>query len=234
MLEQAREQVELFRGERDRPFAHRHLVRAAPERDLSECEDLLGRAVADAPKDRPDPRHELARRERLRHVIVGADLETADPVRLLVTGGQHQDGNVRARSDPPAHLEAVHRREPDVQHDDPNRVPGERDQRLLAGRGPDDLVAVALHVRPDQLADAVLVLDEKDGSGGGWLGRRNPRPRVRHAPYLDVTAVIRFAGASPSRSASMCALRGIEASDTGTPSSSTRAPAATAMVTRRP
>ena len=38
-----------------------------------------------------DPRRQLARRERLHDVVVGADLEPGDAVGLLVARGQHQD-----------------------------------------------------------------------------------------------------------------------------------------------
>ena len=44
-----------------------------------------------SPQDRPDPRHELARAERLDDVVVGAELEADDAVGLLAAGGEHDD-----------------------------------------------------------------------------------------------------------------------------------------------
>ena len=50
---------------------------------------LLGRRVA--AQQRPDPRQQLAERERLDEVVVGAGVQPVDPVADGVAGGQHQD-----------------------------------------------------------------------------------------------------------------------------------------------
>ena len=47
------------------------------------------------PEDRLHARDELARRERLRQVVVCADLEADDAIRLLVASGEHQDRHLR-------------------------------------------------------------------------------------------------------------------------------------------
>src|SRR5437867_325468 len=51
----------------------------------------FGRGAAE---DGLDPGDELARVERLRHVVVRADLEPDDLVDVFVTRGQHQDRDV--------------------------------------------------------------------------------------------------------------------------------------------
>ena len=53
---------------------------------------------------------ELAQRERLGDVVVGAELEAEDLVDLLGLGGEHDDRHRRARAQPPADLEAVEAR----------------------------------------------------------------------------------------------------------------------------
>ena len=64
----------------------------------------LGRCAAEDALDAGD---ELARVERLRQVVVGADLEADDLVDVLVAGGQHQDRHVGGLADAPADLEPV-------------------------------------------------------------------------------------------------------------------------------
>ena len=49
------------------------------------------RPGAVAAQHRPDPQHQLAGAERLAHVVVGAQLQAADPVVLLAERGQHDD-----------------------------------------------------------------------------------------------------------------------------------------------
>ena len=46
-----------------------------------------------APRDRADPRQQLARREGLGHVVVGAHLESEDLVTLLDPPGDHDHGD---------------------------------------------------------------------------------------------------------------------------------------------
>jgi len=104
-------------------------------------------------QDRLHPRHELPRRERLGDVIVRADLEPDDPVRLLITCSQHHDRHLRACPDVTAHIEAVLAWQTDVEQDEPHLVPVELDQRVVAGADPDDAVPVACQIAADELAD---------------------------------------------------------------------------------
>jgi len=70
-----------------------------------------------APDQRPETGDELVERERLREVVVGADLEADDLVDVLVARSQHEDRNVRALADSPAQLDAVSVREIEVEDD---------------------------------------------------------------------------------------------------------------------
>ena len=69
-----------------------------------------------------DPGDELARIERLRQVVVGADLETDDLVHVLVASGQHQDRDVGALAHAAADLEAVHVGQVEVEDDQRRRL----------------------------------------------------------------------------------------------------------------
>src|SRR4029450_13254381 len=72
----------------------------------------LGRG---APEDALDAGHELARVERLRHVVVRADLEPDDLVDVLVPRGEHEDRDVRGLADAATELDAVAVREVEVE-----------------------------------------------------------------------------------------------------------------------
>ncbi len=119
MLEEAREQVELLARQLDLSAGDGDVARVAPQHDVARREHLVLVAVLDAAQDRLDARGELARRERLRDVVVGAELEAGDAVGLLVARGQHQDRHLRVRAHLPADLEAVDPRQADVEHDEP-------------------------------------------------------------------------------------------------------------------
>ena len=78
-----------------------HLVPGGVEAHVADLEHLAGLrdpvvVAAPAPQRRAHPRHELAQAERLRHVVVGADLEPDDRVDLGVARGDHDDRHLRA------------------------------------------------------------------------------------------------------------------------------------------
>ena len=88
--------VEFFAACRDhaRPFVQRDVV----------DDDLLGRRRAPIVRTGAARRRmasilraQLARIERLRQVVVGAQLEAENPVLLVASRGQHQHGHPRAR-----------------------------------------------------------------------------------------------------------------------------------------
>ena len=94
----------------------------APRRDLGPSQDRL------------DPGHQGARVERLRDVVVGAQLEADDRVDVVVAGGQDQDRRVAAAAQLAAHLEPIPTRQHQVQ---------DHEVRVVARLGRERLVAVA-------------------------------------------------------------------------------------------
>ncbi len=78
--------------------------------DPAEVEDrghgLAGEGLLGAPEQPADPGRQLAQAERLRHVVVGAQLEADDLVELRVLGGEHHDRHAGFRTDDPADLDA--------------------------------------------------------------------------------------------------------------------------------
>src|SRR5215210_4432743 len=99
------------------PLAHRH-----PAARQVYLEPVVGELVLtlplrdrDAAHDRAHPRHQLAHRERLGHVVVGPELEAHDPVYLVVFGSEHDDGDVALGTDPATHLRPVYLGQHDVE-----------------------------------------------------------------------------------------------------------------------
>src|SRR5438552_10058799 len=91
---------------------------AEPDRPLLWC-----RCTIRAPKERPDARDELARAERLRHVVVRADPEPDLEIRLRVSSREHQDRNVAFPLDLAADLEAIEPGEHQVEDDEVRTEP---------------------------------------------------------------------------------------------------------------
>ena len=127
-----------------------------------------------APQRRLHARAELAHRERLGDVVVGAQLEPEDLVDLLGLGGEHDDRDRGAGAQPAAHLEAVHLGQHHVQHDEVEGLLGEARERLAAVRGLHHLVPVALQREGQQRLDRLLVVDQEDARG-----------TVRHTGSVD-------------------------------------------------
>ena len=84
--------------------------------EVADAQDfLVGRAVRPA-QQRADACDELRHLERLRHVVVGAELEADHDVEGVSAGRQHEDRHPAAVSDLPADLEPVELRKHHVEH----------------------------------------------------------------------------------------------------------------------
>ena len=166
------------------------------EHDVAELEPVGRRRRLGAPQHGLDPRRELARRERLRHVVVGAHLEAGDAVGLLVARGQHHDRHAPSgrgcrgrRRSRPCRAGRCRARRGAVASRSRLR------ERVLAGAHPGDAVARLLQVGAHERADRLLVLDEQELRPG-----RGCRRRTRRAgPGSSLPARTSKAGASPSR-----------------------------------
>ena len=234
MLEQPREQVELLGRQLDGLAGDLDLTRVAAQLDVAELERLLLRAVLGAPQHGLDPGGELAWREGLRDVVVGAHLEPGDAIGLLVAGGEHHDRDARAGADPAADVEAVHPGQADVEHDHPHRVAGQLDERLLAGSHPDQAVAGSLEVATHQRADRALVLDEEDRRAERRRGRAGLGLDGRRGAHQRLNAWTVSAGALPLRTVWARIPFRSAASETARPPSVIRAPGETGTVTSSP
>ena len=87
-------------------------------------------------------------------------------------------GIVEVCAQAPAHLEAVDVGEPDVEHDEPRPVLGDRPDAVFAGGRLHDPEAVAAEVELDQVGDVRLVVDDEDRA-------RAPYGSHRRIPTAD-------------------------------------------------
>ena len=158
-----RRQVDLLAVERDR-------VRGEIDDEPVGLDPRLGRRAAGAPEDRLHARHELAGRERLRHVVVGAVLERLD-LRLLVGDGrEHDDRQLAPRAQLAADLDPGTVRQHQV--DDRGVRTADRGavERLLGGRAGQHLVAGAAQHEPQRAQDLRVVVADEDALAGHQAG----------------------------------------------------------------
>ena len=142
----------------------------------------LGRLAA--PQVGLDPGDQLPGRERLGHVIIGAQLEAEDLVRFLGAGRQDQDGDGGQpilAAKPFGDLETVRVRKHQVQDDQVGHGPLQKAKKGL-GRGETlDFEPGGFELEPDQIDDVGLVVQDGDDSRfhGGlrlhnyvWIARK--------------------------------------------------------------
>ena len=109
MAQEHLQQQELGARERQHPLAAPGLVGEAVQAQVLEGERaVLLVILARAAQQRAHARQQLAQRERLDEVVVGAGVEARDAVVDLFAGGEHQHGRpVAALAQAPADLQAV-------------------------------------------------------------------------------------------------------------------------------
>src|SRR5215469_14680472 len=187
---QVAHQPELRRRKVDRVAGPADLVAVLIELDIGERQQ--GQRTGARPRAsqyRSDPGREFLEPERLRHVIVAAEGEPGDLVRLRVPGGQEDHGNAAAIPAQPADdLESIRVGQHDIEHHQiewpgsrlPQRVSRGIRRRHLeaeeAQRGRDGVAQEGLVVYHEQFAavmTAVMAL------ASGQLSGHRLAPRLR-------------------------------------------------------
>ena len=119
------------------------------------------------PKVGPDPGDELPHGERLRHVVVGADLESGYLVRLGILGGEDDDRDLRFAPDDPAQVEPVDVGQHEVEDDEGRRPLPEEVEAPEAVDRRQGVEALPLELVADGADQGFLVLHDEDGAGRG-------------------------------------------------------------------
>ena len=137
---------------------------------------LVGLRQRRAAQHRLHAAAELAHREGLSDVVVGAQLEAEHLVDLLGLRGEHDDRHRRARADLAADVEAVDLGHHHVEHHEVEVVLAQAFERLTAVERAHHVVALLAERVGQQLLNRELVVHEQDpGCGGRHL--RNCRLR---------------------------------------------------------
>jgi hypothetical protein len=140
------------------------------DRDAADDERSAPRLGPGAPQHRANARDQLARRERLDHVVVGAHLEAEHAIHLVTARGEHDDGQAPRRGilpQPAAHLEPVHLRQHEIEKHQVGRPPAREAEGLGPAPAVSHLVALALQVEDEEVPDVRLVLDDQHALGHG-------------------------------------------------------------------
>ena len=146
---------------------------------------------------RPHPRHQLLRAERLRQIVVGAQLQADQLVRLLGPRGQHDDRDLSFAAQGAGDVQAIQSGQSQVQH---HKVGPARAHSAERGRPIDRREhgePTVLEIVADQLHDPRLVVHHKDG-------RHGDHPRCRHSCQTERVSVGGGGGVVPEGGCSPC------------------------------
>ena len=154
------------------------------------------RAFLGEPKQVFDPQHQLARAERLGHVVVRPQFEPLDAILLGGAGGEHEDGDVARLGvalEQAANLEPVDSRQHQVENQQAGQILAGHLEGLVAGVRHVHPVGLLLEMVNDQLEDVRFVIDHQDSDvvfsgheltrsrcprgGCPWPRAAGPRPR---------------------------------------------------------
>ena len=134
--------------------------------DLAEVDHRRPRASAATcsprRKQRPDPGRQLAQAERLRDVVVGAELQPDDLVELGVLRREHDDRHAGLGADDPADLDPGQLRGASGRAARGPVVGPEPLERRPSVGGLDDAEPLGLERLGERLAEGRLVFDDED------------------------------------------------------------------------
>ena len=163
MRDEIAEQLELAGGERHAASGTGHQPLPQPHRHVAEAELLAAGGVpVVAPHLGADAREQLADAERLAHVIIGPQIESAHPIALVRARGEHDDRHMRANAAQAlAYFEAAHAGQHDVHQQQRKRLRAKHRHGFLARRDGGHAIALVFEVIGEHGAHARLVFDHQ-------------------------------------------------------------------------
>ena len=133
-----------------------------------------------SPQERLNPRHELARGERLGEVVVAANLEAHDPVDLLGPCREEDDKRIGEGPDAEEDLEPVEPGQHDVEDHDVGQEGADLLDRVRPVGGLGNRHPLSLQEPPNDRTDRRLVVDDEHACRA--VGRDHGRNRRRCQP----------------------------------------------------
>ena len=158
------QEIELAVGQHEHVAAQSRFHRVTVDDEVTEVEPVIHTRHLDR-GCRPaelgmDPRHELAWQERFHDVVVGADLQSENTVRLFIGAADDDDRKLVALAQHAQDREAVDARQTDVEDDQIERVVDDAQRLLTGGRLGHHQVA-RFESMPQERAHVVVVVDEQ-------------------------------------------------------------------------
>src|SRR6266478_10073304 len=152
--------------------------------DLDDAPYEINREIADTknrtfslnvklvPKCGAHPRKEFIHAERLRHVVIGSEIECVDFHGLIATARQNHDRYAFvACADRPQQVEALDVRQSEIENNQIRLLRQQLQGRLAVG-SLQNFIALRCQPHAQELADRALVIDHKDlGRSGHSCGR---------------------------------------------------------------
>ena len=120
--------------------------------DTAHC-CIRGRHRRRTAQYRADARDQLARCARLRHVIVGAELQPRDAIHIVAACGEHEHGKRALFPDASQHLEPIDLRHHDIEH---------CEVILTRKRGTDPAAALAFDMHREPLRLEILTQQRRE------------------------------------------------------------------------
>ncbi len=177
MGSEIRQQVELLGSEFDADTPQQDITSGRIDDQPFELEAGARRGRLGTPQHASHPSGQLARRERLGDVVIGAELETQHPIGLLPACGEQDDRQGTRPAQLLQDAETVPGWEHHIQDQQIGRIPaGQLQGRVSVGFDLNS-EAFAFQIPAHHFANHRLVVDDENGAGGGVPGTHVPRLR---------------------------------------------------------
>ena len=151
-------QLDVFSAKGNAPLDQVHFHIVDPDHPVF----LLLDAAGNTAEDRLDPRFDFKNIEGFGHIIIRAVFKPEDLIHILTLGGQHDDRNITAFTDPLADSNTVQFRQHNVQKDKVKRPCFKLGQGFLAIHGAVCFVAFLLQRIFQAFQDQRLVIHKED------------------------------------------------------------------------
>ncbi|KAG0771531.1 hypothetical protein G6F22_016394 [Rhizopus arrhizus] len=167
VAQQQRQQRVLLAGQRHRLAIQRHFTAHQVHVQVAVVEHRRGAVTgyAAGAQQRPYPRHQFLRAERLGDIVIGAGIQRPHLLGLAGAHGQHDHRHLAPLPQLFKHLVAFHVRQADIQDHQVHVLAGGQLQAFLAGGRLPHLVALRAQADVQEPADLGFIVDHQHARG---------------------------------------------------------------------